>query len=88
MKFVVQQNNTQSMRASCYLCLYLVVFGKEVVFSYEYSHGNSEFDKWSQDVNGYKRIPMQQITYCKDADGIIIISPDEKIPNIILPCIK
>lgn len=79
---------------SKYVGVYLNFFGNDVVFSWESSSGKSNsdnpdnFDKWSQDVNGYKRIPMQQITYCKDADGIIIISPDEKIPNIILPCIK
>lgn len=72
--------------------VYLNVFGNEFVFSWEFSSSNRYFHKWSQEVNGFKRFPMQQITYCKDAEGIIIISPDMKIsiddikmPPYILP---
>lgn len=74
--------------------IYLNVFGNDVVFSWEYSSSDKDFVKWSQEVNGFKRIPMQQITYYKDAEGIIIVSPDKKIsiddikmpPYIIPPC--
>lgn len=82
LSFLKSKNAIEKITAwdgeSGYFGTYLCTFGNNCVLSFEASKTSQLFDSWSMDVNGYKRYAEQQITYYKDANGNIVITPNEK----------